>query len=98
MLCANLIGYFTVAMKMIYTIDKKSTKNDLYESLNEYKYIKLTVEKSPSKFPDTRLLINNGIYETQIYRKETKIPTHWSSNVPKRYKRNAISVDLHQSK
>ena len=38
------------------------------------------------------------INETQVYRKETKMPTHWSSNIPKRYKRNAISVDLHRSK
>ena len=57
-----------------------------------------TIDKNPSKFLDTRLLINNEIYETQVYRKETKIPTHWSSNIPKRYKRNAISVDLHWSK
>ena len=84
---------------MIYTIDEKSTKYDLYESLNKYhKNIKLTVEKSPSKFLDTRLLINNGIYETQVYRKETKMPTHWSSNIPKSYKRDAISVDLHRPK
>ena len=36
----------------------------------------LTLEKSPSKFLHTRLLINNGTYETQVYRKETKIPMH----------------------
>ena len=48
------------------------------------------MEKSASKFLDTRLLIGNGIYETQVYRKETMIP--------KRYKINAISVDLHRSK
>ena len=78
---------------------KINEKDDLYEVLNKYhKNIKLTVEKSPSKFLDTKLLINNGIYETQAYKKETKIPTHWSSNIPKRCKRNAISVDLHQSK
>ena len=58
----------------------------------------LTVEKGPSKFLDTRLLINNGTYETRAYRKETKIPKHWSSNIPKRYMRNEISVDFHRSK
>ena len=82
----------------IYNRWKINKKDNLYEALNKYKNIKLTVEKSPSKFLDTRLLINNGIYETQVYRKETKIPTHWSSNIPKRCKRNAISVDLHRSK
>ena len=83
----------------IYKRQKMNKKDDLYEALNKYhKNIKLTVEKSPSKFLDTRLLINNGIYETQVYRKETKTPTHWSSNISKRYKRNAISADLHQPK
>ena len=83
----------------IYNRRKINKKDDLYEALNKYhKNIKLTVEKSPSKFLDTKLIINNGIYETQVYRKETKMPTHWSSNIPKRYKRNAISVDLHRSK
>ena len=38
------------------------------------------------------------MYETQVYRKETKIPTHWSSSIRKRYKSNAIFVDLHRSK
>ena len=56
---------------------KINKKDDLYEALNRpHKNIKLTVEKSPSKFLDKRLLINNGIYETQVYRKETKITTH----------------------
>ena len=83
----------------IYNRRKINKKDDLYEALSKYhKNIKLTVEKSPSKFLDTKLIINNGIYETQVYRKETKMPTHWSSNIPKRYKRNAISVDLHRSK
>ena len=83
----------------IYNRCKINKKDYLYEALNKYhKNIQVTVEKSPSKFLDTKLLINNGIYETQVYRKETKIPMHWSSNIPKRYKRNAISVDLHWSK
>ena len=69
----------------IYNRRKINKKDDLYEALNKYhENIKLTVEKSPSKLLDTKLLINNGIYETQLYRKETKIPTHWSSNIPKR--------------
>ena len=85
---------------MIYTIDEKSTKKDyLYEALNKYhKNVKLTVEKSSSKLLDTRFLINNGIYETQVCRKETKKPTHWSSNIPKRYGRNPVPADLHWSK
>ena len=83
----------------IYNRRKINKKDDLYETVNKYhKNIKLTVEKSLSKFLDTKSLINNRIYETQVYRKETTIPTHWSSNIPKRCKRNAISVALHRSK
>ena len=51
-----------------------------------------------SVFLDAWHRTNNGVYETQVYRKETKIPTHWSSNIPKRYNKNAMSVDLHPSK
>ena len=94
----NLIFYCRY-VDDIHNRRKINKKDDLYEALNRYhKNIKLTVEKSPSKFLDTRLLINNGIYETQVYRKETKIPTHWCSNIPIRYKRNAVSVGLHRSK
>ena len=83
----------------IYNRRKMNKKDDLYEALNKYhKNIKLTVEKSPSKFLDTKLLIKNGIYETQVYRKGKNISQNWSSNIPKKYMRNAISVDLHRSK
>ena len=61
----------------IYKRRKINKKDDLYEALIKYhKNIKLTVEKSPPKFLGIRLLINNGVYETQVYRKESKIPTH----------------------
>ena len=32
---------------------------------------------------------------TKVYRKEPKIPAHWSLLIPKRYKRSSIKVDLH---
>ena len=64
----------------IYKRLKTNQKNDLYEALNKYhNNIKVTLEKSPSRFLDTKSLINSGIYGTQVYRKETKIPTHRSS-------------------
>ena len=53
----------------LYSRRKINKKDDLYEALNKYKYIKLTVEKSLSKFLDTRLLMKIGIYETHVYRK-----------------------------
>ena len=53
----------------LYSRRKINKKDDVYEALNKYKYIKLTVEKSLSKFLDTRLLMKIGIYETHVYRK-----------------------------
>ena len=32
---------------------------------------------------------------TKVCRKEPKIPAHWSLQIPKRYKRSSIRVDLH---
>jgi len=57
----------------------------------------LTIEVNPSKFLDTELIIDNGIVETKLFRKPTKLPVPWSSNIPNRYKRNAINGDLHRS-
>ena len=83
----------------IYNRRKINKKDDLYEALNKYhKNIKLTLEKSLLKFLNAKLLMNNGINETQIQTKETKVQTHWSSNIHKRYKRIAILVDSHWSK
>ena len=33
-----------------------------------------------------------------MYRKTTKLPVPWASNIPKRYKRNTINTDLHHAK
>ena len=57
---------------MIYNRQKINKKDYLYESINKCKNIKLTVEKGLSKFLDTRLLINNGIYETENTGKKQK--------------------------
>ena len=43
-------------------------------------------------------IIKDGRIETGIYRKSTKLPVPWWSNIPKRCKRNAINADLHCSK
>ena len=36
--------------------------------------------------------------ETKVFRKVNCLPPHWSSKTPKRYKRNAINIDLHRAK
>ena len=36
--------------------------------------------------------------KTQVYNKAKKLPAHWSSKVPYKYKRNAITGELHRAK
>ena len=80
---------------------KKNSPYLLLEKMSSYHpKIKFTVELIPEKFLDTRLLINknSGLIETKVYRKPHKLPLHWFSKTPIRYKRNAIIGDLHRSK
>ena len=56
-----------------------------------------TIEISPSKFLDTQLINAEGKYITKVHRKEWKTPIHWSSKIPKQYKRNTITTDLHRT-
>ena len=57
----------------------------------------MTVEVNPRKFLDTEIMVKNGIIETSVVVKESKIPNHWSSAVPKKYKINAILGDLQRA-
>ena len=69
-----------------------------FEKLNNYyPNIKLTTEVSTTKFLNTNLHFNNGIYDSTVYRNTTKQPTYWSLQILKRYKRNMILGDLHRS-
>ena len=68
----------------VYNRRKKFKQDELFEKLNNYRpKILLTIEVSPTKFLDTSLNLNNGIYDFKVYRKTTKQPTHWSSKIPK---------------
>ena len=82
----------------IYSKRIKNHPDKLFEKLNNYHpNIKLAIEVNPSKFVDTEIMIKNGITETSVVVKESKIPNHWSSAVPKKYERNAILGDLHRA-
>lgn len=73
----------------------KNQPDTLFEFLNNYHpSIKLTIEVNPQKFLDTKIVLKNNSCQTEVFRKETKLTPHWSSCVPKRYKRNAINGDL----
>ena len=78
---------------------KKNEHNIIFENLNKYHpKINLTIEVNPCKFLDTKLFNNKGNITTEVFRQTSKLPVHWSSKVPKQYKRNAVIEDLHRSK
>ena len=57
----------------------------------------MTIEVNPRKFLDTEIMIKNSIDEPSVAAKESKIPSHWSSAVPQKYKRNGIVGDLYRA-
>ena len=60
----------------------------LSENVNNYHdKIKFTIETNPKKFLDIRLLLENDIIKTEVYRKPNKFPEQWKSEIPKRYKK-----------
>ena len=71
----------------------------LFEKLNFHnENIKLTLEVNLTKFLDTELVTENGEITMQVFSKSTKLPVHWSSKIPVRYKRNAITGELNRAK
>ena len=80
----------------IFTRKKKNAEDTLITKLNNYhKNIRFTVEKNLTKFLDSKLELINGEYHTTVNRNR-KLPMNWSSEVPKKFKRNTINNDLHR--
>ena len=77
---------------------KKNTNDELFEKLNTYHdNIKFTIEENPTKFLDTEIVRHNSTIITKVYTRSKKFPIHWSSKIPLRYKRNAITAELHRA-
>ena len=53
---------------------------------------------NPSMFLDTKLSNNSGAYKFNVYWKNSKLPSPWTSKTLKCYKQNTINGDLHCSK
>ena len=70
-----------------------------FDRLNNYHpNIELTIEVNPRKILDIKLTNINDTYKFNVYQKNTKLPSSWTSNTPKRSKRNSVNGDLHCSK
>ena len=76
----------------------KNQPDDLFQKLNSnHPNMKPTVEVKPEIFLDTKIVFSNDVITTGLKRSKRKLPVHWSSKVPKRYKRNAINSDLNKA-
>ena len=76
----------------------KNQPDDLLQKLNSnHPNMKYTVEVKPEIFFDTKIVYSNDVITTEVKRNERKLPIHWSSKVPKRYKRNAVISDLNRA-
>ena len=63
-----------------------------------HKNIKLTVKSNPTSFLDTAVNINlDRSITAKVFRKPGKFPAFWNFQIPKRYKRNNINIDLHRA-
>ena len=82
------------------TIAIRKTNTDideLFQNMNSHHpNIILTVETNPTRFLDTAFSKSlDGSVTTNVFHKPGKLPTFWSSQIPKGYKQNNIQGDLH---
>ena len=83
----------------IYNRCQKNTADKLYDGLNNYHpEVKLIIEANPLRFLDTEIIHNNGLIETRIHRKKTKLTTPSISNITKKNKLNTIKAELYRAK
>ena len=51
----------------------------------------------PQKILDKKIIYEDNQIKAKVHRNERKLPVHWTSNIPKRYKQNAIYTDLNRA-
>ena len=77
---------------------KKHETDKLFIDLKSYhEIIKLMLEINRDKFLGTEIIRTDREIKTQVYNKTKNLPVHWSSKVPYKYKRNAITGELHRA-
>ena len=74
---------------------KKNKVDSLFEKPNFYDLnIRLTIEKNPRKSLGAEIIRSGCEIETKAYNKSKKIPVHWSSKIPTRYKRHVVTGEF----
>ena len=78
---------------------RKDEPDQLLDRLNNYHpNIKFTVKENPDHFLDTGFSYGNDGFDFEVHKKRGKLPTHWTSDVPIKWKRNCITGALHRAK
>ena len=49
---------------------------------NYHPNVNLTIDINPKRFFDIQVITKNGKIKSAVYRKSTKLPVPWSSNIP----------------
>ena len=84
-------------MKIDGWMEKKNTKDELFENFDTYhNNIKLTIEE-PTTFLDTEIVRYNSAVISKVHTRSKNFPLHWNSKIPLRYKYNAIIRELHRA-
>ena len=79
---------------------KKGDRDEVLDALNGFHpRLKFTDEVEPDHFLDSEICRNDEsrTVSLKVFHKENKFPVHWSSQTPRRYKRNAIFCELHRA-
>ena len=79
---------------------KKDDSNVVMDALNAYHpKLNFTVENEPERFLDSKFIKDeeSRTFSIRVFHKSNKFPTHWSSQCPRRYKRNALVCELHRA-
>ena len=89
--CKRLVGD-------IISKKKKDQPDLVFENLNNHHpNINYTIEAMPQKFLDTKIIYDDNQIKINVHGNKRKLPVHWTSKIPKRYKRNAINTDLNRT-
>ena len=59
--------------------------------------IVFTVKENPDHFLDTSFTYDNK-FNCRVHKKPGKLPMHWKSEIPTKWKRNCITGALHRAK
>ena len=78
----------------IYYRRYKDQPDELFEKLNNnHLRINYTIKTESKKFLNTKMLSKHDKIMTKVFCIEKKFSVHWSSKLPKRYQKNAITSD-----